>query len=177
MARSPGTRRQGTRVGTAALGVPTAKSRMALQPSWPMQWRRAPRSSQVITCPGALPDCSGGSQFCNAQRSVWPGTLALCLHAWTSHRFGMLSHTYPLDSTMHISMNVRHCAAGAFAEKVLVTDEPQGCRQPQTVQGVVIRSQRTPGTAVGKPELHLIVRCKRAICSAGALHTPALLLR
>ncbi|CAL5227030.1 g9925 [Coccomyxa viridis] len=66
---------------------------------------------------------------------------------------------------------------GAFAEKVLVTDSPQGCRQPQTVQGVVIRSQRTPGTAVGRPELHLTVRCKRVICSAGALHTPALLLR
>ena len=73
--------------------------------------------------------------------------------------------------------DVRRHAAGAFAEKVLVTDSPQGCRQPQTVQGVVIRSQRTPGTAVGRLELHLTVRCKRVICSAGALHTPALLLR
>lgn len=71
----------------------------------------------------------------------------------------------------------KHHAAGAFVETVLTTDKPQGCKQSQTVQGVVIRSQRTPGTAVGKPELRLTLRCKLVVCSAGALHTPALLLR
>ena len=72
-------------------------------------------------------------------------------------------------------------SAGAFAERILVRGNAEGSQRPQIVQGVVLRPQRPPGQQAGaageKAALRITLRCKRIVCSAGALHTPALLLR
>lgn len=72
-------------------------------------------------------------------------------------------------------------SAGAFAEQVLVRENAEGSQRPQIVQGVVLRPQRPPGQQAGadseEAALRITLRCKRVVCSAGALHTPALLLR
>lgn len=69
------------------------------------------------------------------------------------------------------------CSTGAFTERILVADSSGGSERPQVVQGVVIRPQRSPGNATRMPKLRLVLKCKHVVCSAGALHSPALLQR
>ena len=94
------------------------------------------------------------------------------LHAYVQHsKVGVLKGRLSQISRVS-SLPFRH--AGIFAEKVLTEKNEGDPLRRLRATGIAARIQ--PACA-GSPELRFIFRAARVVSSAGALHTPALLLR